>query len=87
MITRKFGLITFHSTHHTLKAEKCLKDVGIELMIIPIPQEITSNCGTGIRFDLEDLDKVKEVITKNKIRIWGYYKVEKKGRKKLITSL
>lgn len=87
MIKRKYGLLTFHSTHHALKAEKKLKEAGLEIMMIPIPRQITANCGTGIKFDLSAVAKVKEIINETQIKIWGYYKVQQQGGEKIIDEL
>ena len=86
MIEQKYGLLTFHSTHHSLKAEKVLKESGLKIMMIPIPREITANCGTGIKFDLSDLETVKGIIENSNMEIWGYYKVQQKNGEKLINK-
>ena len=86
MIEQKYGLLTFDSTHHSLKAEKVLKESGLKIMMIPIPREITANCGTGIKFDLSDLETVKGIIENSNMEIWGYYKVQQKNGEKLINK-
>ena len=41
-------VITFHSTHHAIKAEKRLKTGNFEIELIPTPREISSECGFTI---------------------------------------
>lgn len=40
----------FHSIHRVMKAEKQLKREKIEILLIPAPRELTSDCGLAIRY-------------------------------------
>jgi len=40
----------FHSVHKVMKAEKLLKLARVEMMLIPVPRELSSDCGLAIRF-------------------------------------
>jgi hypothetical protein len=40
----------FHSVSHVMKAEKVLKEAGIEHKIIPVPKSISPDCGVCVRF-------------------------------------
>jgi hypothetical protein len=48
----------FDSVSHVMKAEKILKEAGIDHKIIPVPKSISLDCGVCVRFLLE----VKEII-------------------------
>ncbi|HUT37262.1 MAG TPA: DUF3343 domain-containing protein [Planctomycetota bacterium] len=41
-------LLTFASIHHVLAAEKALLDAGLAPDLIPVPKEISANCGIAI---------------------------------------
>jgi len=43
----------FNSVHKVMKAEKLLKLARIEMMLIPVPRELSSDCGLAIRFTEE----------------------------------
>lgn len=43
----------FHSIHRVMKAEKLLKAEGHEVLLIPVPRQLSSDCGLAIRFSLE----------------------------------
>jgi Protein of unknown function (DUF3343) len=46
-----FAIATFHSTHMVLKAEKLLKEAGIEgVRLVPVPSQVSSDCGVSVRF-------------------------------------
>jgi len=42
----------FHSIHRVMKAEKVLKGKGLEVLLIPVPRQLSSDCGLAIRFSL-----------------------------------
>lgn len=46
-------VILFESIHQVMKAEKILKNEGIEMDLIPVPREISSDCGVAIEIPLE----------------------------------
>ncbi|WP_456434510.1 DUF3343 domain-containing protein [Thermosulfuriphilus sp.] len=46
----KFAAV-FPSIHHVLKAEKVLKSQGIPVELVPIPREISSDCGMALSFE------------------------------------
>lgn len=76
MDVREFGVITFKSTHHTIKAEKILLDTdGIKIRTIPTPRDISQSCGLSIKFDLKDLDQIRTIIGENSIEIDSMYKI------------
>ncbi|MBE0502056.1 MAG: DUF3343 domain-containing protein [Desulfuromonadales bacterium] len=40
----------FQSIHRVMKAEKLLKRAKIEILLIPAPRQLTSDCGLAIRY-------------------------------------
>ncbi len=55
-------VILFHSTNHALWAGKILKNEKIEHKMIPVPRNLSSDCGYCIKIQLFDKDKVEELI-------------------------
>ncbi|KYH29317.1 MULTISPECIES: DUF3343 domain-containing protein [Clostridium] len=82
-----FALVAFSSTHSAIKAEKELMRHELNVRIIPVPREITAGCGLSIRFDLNDLERVKKIIDDNNIETSGYYHIKKVGLSKEIKSI
>jgi Putative Se/S carrier protein-like len=39
----------FHSIHRVMKAEKILKQNRLDILLIPVPRQLTSDCGLAIR--------------------------------------
>ncbi|NLW21754.1 MAG: DUF3343 domain-containing protein [Tissierellia bacterium] len=77
MKEREFGVITFKSTHYAIKGDSIFKKENINFRTIPTPREITHSCGLSIKFDLMDLDRIKNIIDENQIDIEGIFKIVK----------
>lgn len=62
-ISGPFGVATFHGTHSVLKAEKILKEAGLEgVRLIPVPSQISSDCGVTVRFLLADAVRARTFL-------------------------
>jgi hypothetical protein len=46
-----FGVVLFESVSHALRAEKIIKAENIPCKLIPVPRQISSDCGVCMRFD------------------------------------
>lgn len=53
-----YGVVLFHTTTSALRAEKVLKNAGLEVKLIPTPRELSSDCGISLRFDFKMHDQV-----------------------------
>ncbi|NOY12663.1 MAG: DUF3343 domain-containing protein [Deltaproteobacteria bacterium] len=53
----------FHSIHRVMKAEKVLKAEKLAVLLIPVPRQLSSDCGLAIRFPLSLRNKIVEVLT------------------------
>lgn len=86
MRSEVFGLLALESTNVVMKLEKELTELGYKLRVIPVPKEVTANCGLSIKFDLEDLDGIKTYTGENHIRC-EYYRIKKEGLKKEVEEI
>lgn len=77
-----FNLVAFNSTQAAIKAEKELTSAKINVRIIPVPREITADCGISLKVNTEDLNVVRKVLADKNIEVSGYYYIKKKGLKK-----
>jgi len=75
----RYFILIFESTHHVLKAEKLLTGMGIKFDSLPIPKEISSDCGIAIRIDpaLFDEHLITSILTKNDINFQLHEKIYK----------
>jgi hypothetical protein len=49
-----YAVALFSSTSHALMAEKIAKKEGIPCKLIPVPRQLSSDCGICLRFNAED---------------------------------
>lgn len=52
----------FHSIHRVMKAEKVLKAAGAAVLLIPVPRQLTSDCGLALRYDENGRAQVEEIL-------------------------
>ena len=62
---KAYGLILFDSVHHALKAEKILKSKDIAFKLIPVPKQISSDCGICLRFPREHQALIEKTLAGN----------------------
>jgi hypothetical protein len=75
-----FGVATFHSTHSVLKAEKIFKEAGLEMVrLIPVPSQVSSDCGVTVRFLIADLERARELMKSLEHDLEGIYSGAGKG--------
>lgn len=55
----------FDSVSHVIKAEKILKKAAIPHKIIPVPKNISTDCGVCVRFLPEHRDAVTDALMSN----------------------
>jgi hypothetical protein len=63
------GLVTFFASHHAMRAEKVLKKNGFAVALVPGPREISANCGVALQFEYYLAERVRELLTLNKVQI------------------
>lgn len=58
----QYQVALFQSVSAAMKAESVLKASGISYKIIPVPKEISAECGICVRFLPADREKVETVL-------------------------
>lgn len=56
--------LAFDSTHMAVAAEKYLSS-RIAVSVMPTPRKITASCGISLRVELEDGERLKELLKAN----------------------
>ena len=51
--------LIFHSIHNVMLAEELLLKAGVPIEMMPVPREISSDCGMCLACRLKDLDKIR----------------------------
>jgi len=80
-----YGIITFHTTHFSLKAKKILEKNGKNPELIPVPREFSSDCGFCCKIPWEEKDETKKLLKENNVEIdciYRWVREDNKERKK-----
>ena len=59
----------FFSIHYVLKAEQLMKAANIPLDVVPVPREISGDCGMAITFGSGQLAAVQGIMAASGIAI------------------
>ena len=62
MVKENDYVAIFHSIHRVLKAEKILKQAEVDFLLIPVPRQLTSDCGLALRFSPEAKENLLGVL-------------------------
>lgn len=73
MTPLRYAVILVFSTSYAIKAEQLLNRAGMETKLIPVPRQLSSDCGVCVRFPYEELDSVKVLLEMNGCEFEGIY--------------
>ena len=77
MLQKKLCLVvTFDATAAAMAAEKACGQAGLPGRIIPVPREITADCGLGWRTPPETRPQVEALFTSLDLEVEGYHLCE-----------
>lgn len=82
----KFLIFSAESTHLVMQVEKIFMENEISCRVIPLPVEISANCGLAVRIEINNLEKAKKIIEEREIKT-DISIVEKNGFKKKIEKI
>lgn len=74
------AVLTFSSSYHALRAEKICKEAGLPGLLIPLPREITSDCGIALALPLKMREKSEELLNQAGVPLTGTHQLIKTGR-------
>ena len=57
-----FSVILFQSATSSIRAARLLKKEGIERKMVPIPRNLSPDCGYCVRIKSEDAERVKDLL-------------------------
>lgn len=63
------GLLTFFSSHHAIRADTTLRRAGLSSELVPGPKDLSPNCGTAVRFRLDEWPVVEPLLARNRVEI------------------
>lgn len=66
-------VIILSSIHRVMKAEKLLKGRGLNVDLIPVPREISSDCGVAIEMPFEVGEEALRLMDEHRIAVHEWY--------------
>lgn len=54
----------FHNIHRVMKAEQLLKQARLAFLLIPVPRQLSSDCGLALRFNAEAQAEVLALLAR-----------------------
>ena len=70
---RETLVFVLYSIHDVMKAEFALKDAGMIYDVIPVPKELSSDCGMALMVSCDDQEAVRELFKRNNLKIKGAF--------------
>ena len=61
------AVILFFSSNHAMWTKDILKENSIDHKLIPVPRELSSDCGYCVEFRIEDRYEVEKMMKENNI--------------------
>jgi hypothetical protein len=71
----EYSVIIVHSTGHAIRLERLLQGQGIACKMIPVPRQISSNCGVCVRVLRAEVEAASQVIAAAQLEIEGIYEM------------
>jgi bacterioferritin-associated ferredoxin len=69
MIVERYSVILVYSTSHAIRIEKLLKERKVDSKLIPVPRQISSDCGVCLRIARTQIETARAVILAAKIEV------------------
>ena len=68
-------IITFHTTAAAIAMEKLCREKDLPGRLIPVPRELTADCGMAWRAGVEDKPTLEAMVEQEKLEAAGFYEV------------
>ena len=73
--TYPYAVILVQSLSYALKAEKLLEPVEIPNKLIPVPRNLSSQCGICVRILRDDRDRALQILNDAQLEIVGVHEM------------
>ena len=70
-----FSVLLVYSTSHAIRAEKVLNGAGIACKLIPVPRQLSSDCGVCVRVLRYDREAARQALQEAQVEIEGIHDI------------
>ena len=64
----------FDSIHYVLAAERVFKERGVWYDLVPVPRDLSADCGMALEFRATDLDEAREALADPRVKPRAVYR-------------
>jgi hypothetical protein len=75
MTGEQYAVVLLYSTSHAIRAEKVLGNAGIACKLIPVPRQLSSDCGVCVRAGQADRQRARHVLEDAGVEIEGIHDI------------
>ncbi|MGD2143531.1 MAG: DUF3343 domain-containing protein [Anaerolineae bacterium] len=75
MTEEQCAVVLVYSTSYALRAEKVLAGAGIDCKLIPVPRQLSSDCGICVRVRRVDGDTTRRTLETAGVEIEGVHDI------------
>ena len=68
-----YGVALFRSISLAIRAERVCQKAGLEVKLIPTPRELSSDCGTALRFRWDERAEVEKTLSDARVEVEGVH--------------
>lgn len=65
--------VVVYSTSQAIKIERLLQERSITSKMVPVPRQISSDCGVCLQIEERDMAAVEEILSQLEIEIQGLF--------------
>jgi hypothetical protein len=70
------GVILFASIHFAIRAEKIAKEKGLAVKLVPVPRQLSSDCGVCLRFSWDQKREIEETLSQAEVQMEGVHSLD-----------
>lgn len=75
MTPNHYAVIVVYSTSHAMRIEKLLKEKEIPCKMIPVPRQISSDCGVCVRILKTNVEAARQAVEEARVEIEGIHEI------------
>jgi hypothetical protein len=72
-----WAVLLFKSTSHVMRAEKTLQKAGVTCRLIPVPRQLSSQCGICLRVARADCTAAVDALSAARVAHAGVHEVSR----------
>ena len=75
MSSMAYAVVLVYSTSYALRAEKILAGAAISCKLIPVPRQLSSDCGVCVRIHAADSDAAAQALGEAGVEMQGIHSI------------